>query len=256
MKNKKGQVTLFIIIGIIVVVSALLIFIFKPKIISSTTRLDTQNPSAYIDACIEDKIDETLNQIYLNGGDLNPSAFVIYDSEKIGYLCYTNEYNKPCVNQQPLLESHIKNEINSEIKDELNNCFDSLEENYKRKGYEVNLQKGILNIEIQTEKIIFDLTNYEITVTKQNTESYDSFGISMKSDLYTILSIVNNIIEEEIKIGDVNTMMYMTAFRNFKLEKNQISGGTTVYVLTNKDTQTKFQFASRSHVLSSSSLII
>ena len=255
MKNKRGQVTLFIRIGIIVVVSALLIFIFKPKIISST-RFDTQNPSAYIDACIEGKIDETLNQIYLGGGDSNPSAFVMYDSEKIGYLCYTNEYNKPCVNQQPLLKSHIKNEIDSEIRDELNTCFDSLEENYERKGYDVNLQKGILDIEIQTEKIIFDLTNYEITVTKQDTESYDSFDISMKSDLYTILSIVNNIIEEEIKIGDVNTMMYMTAFRNFKLEKNQISGGTTVYVLTNEDTQTKFQFASRSHVLSSSSSII
>lgn len=249
MKNKRGQVTLFIIIGIIIVVSALLIFMFKPKI-TSTIKFNSENPSAYIDTCIEDKITETLSQIYLNGGNLEPNSFVMYDSEKINYLCYTNEYNQPCVNQQPLLKSHIENELYSVIKFTLDDCFDELANNYEKKGYATNLRKGNLDIKIQTENILFNLTNYEIIVTKQDTNTYNSFDISIKSNLYMILSIVNNIIEEEIKIGDINTMFYMNLFRNFNLEKNQINGGTTIYVLTDKKTGDKFQFASRSHVLS------
>ena len=45
MINKRGQITLFIILGIVVVAAAVLIFLFWPKI-SSTIGFGAENPSA------------------------------------------------------------------------------------------------------------------------------------------------------------------------------------------------------------------
>lgn len=249
MKNKRGQVTLFIIIGIIIVVAALLFFIFKPKIIS-TTKFDSQNPYAYIDTCIEDKIDETLNQIYLNGGVLDKEHTYSYLGEEVTYLCYTNQYYKPCLVEHPLLEKIIIDTLSSELQETVDQCFDDLEENYKNQAYTTELKKGIIYTKIFLDKIYFNFSNYEITVTKQDSETYNDFDYSLKNEIFNILQITNNIMLEEIAEGNSNIIKYMDVFRNLKVEKKVQIDETTIYIITNKNTEKKFQFAVRSQALS------
>jgi hypothetical protein len=245
MKNKRGQLTLFIILGIIVVVTALLIFLFRPKIIS-TQSFNTENPSAFIHSCLEEKIDSTLNQIYLKGGVLDADHSYLYQGEEVTYLCYTNQYYTPCQVEHPILEYTILRDLENEMRGTVEQCFEDLKSNYERKGYTVNLKEGNIGINLLLDKITFSFPNYELTATKQESHTYNNFEFSKRSDLFNVLQIVNGIILDEVNEGDVDTLKYLNSFQDLKLEKKKQEDGTTVYIITNKDTQNKFQFAVRS----------
>ncbi len=242
--NKRGQVTLFIIIAIVIVVLGVLIFLFYPKI-KAATELGVKNPSAFIQSCIEDKIKETADKLSLQGGSITPEHYYLYQDNKIEYLCYTNEDYLPCVVQQPMLKQHIESEIKEEIQDEADACFQNLKEDYEKRGYSVNLVKGETLVELLPERIITTFKN-ELTITKGESERYETFSVVLNNNLYELVSISNSIISWEATYGDAETTIYMDYYKELKVEKKVQEDGTTIYILTNRDRENKFQFASRS----------
>ena len=105
-KSKKGQVTIFIIIAIVIIGVAILFFFLIPET-KVTPGFDEQNPSAFIQTCIEDKISGAVETVSLQGGSIEPINSILYQNSKVEYLCYTTEYYVPCIVQQPLLQQHI-----------------------------------------------------------------------------------------------------------------------------------------------------
>jgi len=89
------------------------------------------------------------------------------------------------------------------------------------------------------------LTN-ELTLTKGDSENYEIFRIIVDSDLYELTGIARSIIAWEAAYGDVETTTYMNYYHNLKIEKLNQMEGSTIYILTNRDTKEVFQFASRS----------
>jgi len=243
-ENKKGQVTIFIIIAVVIVVLGVLIYMFYPQIQEGLGFVE-KNPQAFIQNCIEDKIKESITKLSSQGGSLSPEHYVMYNNEKIEYLCYTNEYYKTCVVQQPMLKKYIESEIQNEIKEEVEMCFDSMEENFQKRGYDVNLRKGAENVELLPKRVVATF-NYSLTLTKGETEKYDSFSVFLNNNLYELISIANSIITWEAKYGDAETTTYMNYYHDLKVEKKKQSDGTTIYIITDRNTENKFQFASRS----------
>ena len=243
-KNNRGQVTIFIIIAIVIVVMGVLIFLFYPQI-KTGLGFEEKNPSAFIQACIEEEIENSVEKLSLQGGSINPEHYILYDNEKIEYLCYTGEYYKTCIMQQPMLKQHIESEIKNEIKEEVKVCFDSMKESYEKRGYSVNLRQGETNIELLPKRIISTF-DYSLTLTKKDSETFDSFKVILNNNLYELVSIVNSILNWESSYGDSETTIYMDYYPNLKVEKKKQSEGSTIYILTERDTENKFQFASRS----------
>jgi len=244
-KDKKGQVTIFIIIAVVIVVLGILIYMFYPEI-RAGLGLEPKNPSAFIQSCIEDEIKENAEKLSLQGGSLAPEHYIIYNNEKIEYLCYTTEYYKTCVVQQPMLKQHIESEIEEEIQEQTKVCFDSMEESYKKKGYDVSLKKGDMFVELLPKRIATTF-NYSLILTKgEDSEKYDSFRVVLNNNLYELISIANSILEWEVTYGDAETTVYMDYYHDLKVEKKKQSDGTTIYILTDRNTENKFQFASRS----------
>ena len=244
-RNKKGQVTIFIIIAVVIIVLGILIYMFYPQI-KTGLGIAPQNPPAFIRTCIEEEIEENVEKLSLQGGSLSPGHYIVYNNEKIEYLCYTNEYYQTCVVQQPMLKEHIESEIENEIKNKVEECFDSMRESYQKKGYNVNLNKKKIGVELLPNKIVSTF-NYSFTLTKgEDSEKYDSFRVVLNNNLYELISITNNILEWEATYGDSETTIYMNYYRDLKVEKKKQSDGTTVYILTDRKIGNKFQFASRS----------
>lgn len=242
--GKKGQVTIFIIISVVVVALGVLIYMFYPQI-KTTLGLTPTNPSDYMQTCIEEEIANTVEKLSLQGGSLTPEHYIIYDNEKVEYLCYTREYYKTCVMQQPMLKQHIESEIESEIREEVTDCFDSLKESYENKGYSVNLKKGEISVELLPKRIVSTF-GYSLTLTKDDTEMYDSFRVVLNNNLYELVSIANSILNWEAHYGDAEVTIYMDYYHDLKVEKKKQSEGSTVYILTDRNNENKFQFASRS----------
>ncbi len=243
-RNKSGQVTIFIIIGIMIVALAVLGYMFYPKI-KSTIIPETQSPSAFIQSCIEGEIKKSADILSLQGGSVEPEHYFEYNNEKIEYLCYTNQYYLTCVVQQPMLKNHIENEIEKNIKDEAEKCFDDLKKSYESKNYQVNLKEGDTTIELLPKRIVARF-NSSLTLTKESSQKYDSFEVVLNNNLYELVSIANSIIAWESKYGDAETTIYMNYYHDLKVEKKKMSDGTTIYILTDMNNKNKFQFASRS----------
>ncbi len=243
-KNRKGQVTIFIIIAIVIVVVGILIYLFYPEI-TIGLGLGTKNPQEFIQSCIEEDIENDIEILSLQGGSLNPEHYILYNNDKIEYICYTGEYYKTCVVQQPMLKEHIESEIGNDIQDKVEACFNSMEESYQKQGYDVNLKRGEINIELLPKRVISNF-DYSLTLTKGETEQYDSFRVVLNNNLYELVSIANSILEWEATYGDAETTIYMDYYHDLKVEKKKQSDGTTIYILTDRNTENKFQFASRS----------
>ena len=242
--KKRGQVTIFIIIGIVIVVIGILIYLFYPQI-ESLLKPSSKNPAAFLQTCLEDKIEETVEILSLQGGSINPEHYYLYNNEKLEYLCYTNEFYRTCVVQQPMLKAHIESEIKSEIMGDVDACFLDLKDSFERAGYDVSLTGGNTTVELLPEEITTTLT-HELVLTKKDTEKYESFKISLDNNLYKLVMITTSIIDWESKYGDVDTTTYMNYYHGLIVEKWNQQDGSTIYILTDKNTENKFQFASRS----------
>ena len=243
-KNTSGQVTIFIILAIVIVAIGILAYMFYPQI-KSTLGFGPKNPSAYIQSCIEEDIENVVEKLSLQGGSLSPQHYIIYNNEKVEYLCYTDEYYKTCVMQQPMLKEHIESEIENEIKSKANDCFDSMKKSYEKKGYTVNLKQGTMDVELLPKRIVSTF-NYSLTLAKEGSEKYDSFKVVLNNNLYELVSIANSILNSEAHYGDTETTVYMNYYHDLKVEKKKQSDGSTIYILTDRNNQKKFQFASRS----------
>ncbi len=246
-KRNKGQVTIFIIIAIIIVGLAALFFFIIPES-EITTVFDEKNPYAFIQTCLEDKIKDTIEIISLQGGSLEPEHYIVHQDETVEYLCYTNEYYRNCVMQQPLLKQHIESEIKSGIEGVVIDCFNALEESYEEKNYNVDMGRGITNIELLPKRVVTSF-DYVLTVSKAQTDRYDSFSVVLNNNLYELVGITNSILELEALYGEAETTLYMNYYHDLKVEKLKKSDGSTVYILTDINNGKKFQFALRSGVL-------
>jgi len=242
--KKKGQITIFVIIGIIILALAFVIYYFYPQITKALTG-EALNPSSYLQNCIEEDLKTNLETISTQGGSLNPEHYLLYQNKRIEYLCYINENYKTCVMQQPLLKRHVEQEIANAISGKAEQCLSSLEETYKKKGYEVELRKGNISIELLPKRVVlyFDST---ITIKKESTQRYTDLKISITNNLYELVSIATSILNFETSYGDSETTIYMNYYHNLKVEKIKQEEGSKIYILTNRNDGNKFQFATRS----------
>jgi hypothetical protein len=244
--EKKGQVTIFIIIAIVIFVAGLLIYLFVPQV-KSTLSGSSRNPETFIYECVEEEIRDAIKLVSLRGGSITPKHYTLYDNEMVEYLCYTNEYYSMCVVQQPMLNGHIEREIKDYIEDNVRVCFDSLKKSLGKKGFSVNMKEGPIKIELLPNRVVSTF-NYSLTLTKGDTEKYDSFSVVINNNLYELMSIANSILKWETLYGDADTNAYMLYYHYLDVKKKSQSDGTKVYIISDLETKDKFQFASRSKV--------
>ncbi len=245
MTGKRGQVTIFVITALILIVIAILFYLLYPQI-KSTLGLGAKNPNQFIQSCIETQVEEAVATLALQGGSMEPENYFLYKDEKIKYLCYNEEYYLMCVVQQPLLKRHIEEEIKKEISASVQTCFNDLESTFKKKGYSVNLNRGSFEVDLLPKRIVAKFDN-SLTLTKGDaTEEYKSFSVTINNNLYELVNIANSIISMEAKYGDSESTIYMNYYHNLKVEKLKQTDGTTIYILRDRVTGDKFQFASRS----------
>lgn len=244
--NKKGQVTIFIIVAILIIVIGALIYILSPGLRSSLGQ-DSKNPYDFIKTCLEEDIENNIQLISSQGGYLEPEAYYLYADSKLAYLCYINEYYKPCIMQQPLLNAHMENEIKNSIEGLVDQCFYAMRESFEKKGYDVDLKEGNVEVEILPDNVNINFVGYESAFSKGEVERYDQFKVELlDNNLYELLSIANSILDWEIEAGDVETTAYLYYYPHIKVEKKKQIEGTTVYIVTDRNSQSKFQFVSRS----------
>ncbi|HLC86713.1 MAG TPA: hypothetical protein VJH65_00335 [Candidatus Nanoarchaeia archaeon] len=255
-KNKKAQLAIFVVIAVVIAVAGVLIFLFYPQILpGAAPPARVENPAGILQSCLEENLTEIVEKISSQGGDLDPKHYILYKGEKLKYLCYTSQYYVPCVVQEPLIFNHVTSEIKNGISGKVTECFDEMQNFYEEEGYTYDLDadlrniEGAMNLELLPKKVVLTL-NTLLTVSKgEEPQRFEKFVILLDNNLYELLSIATSIISFEVSIGDAETTDYMNIYHDLKVEKIVQGEGSTIYILTDRNTGNKFQFASRSIAL-------
>lgn len=246
MVNKRGQVTIFIIVAVVIVAIAVLFYTLSSRITVGGDD-DVKNPAAFIKSCVQEELEDILYVISIQGGTLVPTSYFTYDDVRINYLCYTNQYETTCVNRKPFLKQDVEVEITEAIQDQVDNCFITLKRSYEEEGYSVGIIPGGKNTQLLPKRLILQL-GYKLTLTKEKTEIYEDFDIILNNNLYELMDTAFYIIKSEVVHGVADPFFFMLGNSHLRVEINPRDDGTNIYTITDKDLNDKFQFASRSHV--------
>jgi len=246
-ESKKSQVTLFVILAIIIVAVLIVFFTYAlPKI-----QIYFSNPQTSFEKCLSDNVKKEMPAILLAGGTLKPELYFMHEGGTVDYLCYTSEYYKTCTMQKPFIKQDIENQLKTAIEANVQKCFNDYTEKLRVRGYVVSVspETADLSVKIMPKEIAAFLNN-QITAKKgEETISYSGtklFNAKISSNVYEILMVASSILNFEARYGDSNPETYMFYYKELKVEKKKQSDGTKIYIITDRDTDEKFKFATRS----------
>jgi len=246
LKSKRSQVTIFVIVAIIVVVAAILIFVYWPQIKGIVGGTPSVSPEGFIRNCLEKTVDSVVANISMQGGSLEPEHFFMYGGNKVEYLCYAEAYYEKCVMQQPVLYKHVEEEIVKGIREKEQSYFNALKSEYEKQGYAISITNGQTTAELLPQRIFIQF-NRDLTISKDGaSNTIDGLKIILDNNLYEHVGIATSILGYETELGGAETTIYMNIYPDLKVEKYKQTDGTTIYILSNRDKKGIFQFASRS----------
>ena len=241
--GKRGQMAIFVIVAITIVVLIALFFFFRenlPGVFQAGL-----SPRSFLSACVEPEIKANVALLSKYGGYKNPDRFALYKGEKVQYLCYTDANYKTCVVQQPMIKQNFENQLNEAVEGRARECMQNLINEYEKRGYRVTAGRIDSQTSLAPSKILIKF-NTPLSVTKETSESFDGFDVEINSEIYDLVFIAQSIIEYEAKLGDSASELYLQYYPNLKIEKSKLDDGTKIYKLSNVITKEEFSFASRS----------
>ena len=204
MKFKKGQVTIFIIIAILIIALASLFFIFKDKLIGNRLPPEIAKIHNSLVSCLEEDMETGIYLLESQGGyiylpNFEPgSEYMPFSSQlnflgnSIPYWYYVsgNNIQKEQVPSKSEMEQHLEEFIENKVK----TCvFNS----YYEQGYEIYIGKPNADISIQDKKVLLNL-KMDFKITKgEETTSIKNHEISFNSKLGTLYNSALKVYEEE-----------------------------------------------------------
>ena len=195
--DNKGQVTVFVIIAVLIVVGVLAFILFRGGIDPKTPKVSPSNPQEFLESCIEPSVIEAVEKMTPQGGFINPRPSIAFDGAERGYTCYTTSYYDACVNQRPMYLDHLANEIESYVSSKVEGCFDKLKNGLEKEGYSVELDYNDFEIELNNDKINV-ISDVDLTYSKGGvTKSEDGFAIDINDKLYNVAIVVQEITNQE-----------------------------------------------------------
>ncbi len=253
MRDKRGQLTLFVIIAVVIIAIVLLVIFLVPKTNNpQNTASESIDPETYISSCINDELEPMVDDIAVRGGDFEKNNCIFYGDICRKYLCYQTLPYRPCVNQEPLLQQHIEGLIKERLQEEdvVDACVDNFINAAQRKGYETSVcnspQFSVVLIPGQVTVPI----NCQMTLAKgEENKKFMNLNTSMSWPLFDFIMISQKIIDDEMRKTDFDPFSFMLSNTLIEIEKIRTSDGSDIYVLRDRATRKEFVFALKNYIL-------
>ncbi len=244
--NKKGQVAIYVIVAL-AILAVVLIFLIYPKIRPGMTEDVSANPQGYLSNCLNSVIKEQIAERALHGGDIDPEGAILFNNEKIKYLCYTSDYYKTCTVQEPLIKERMEEKLSTELKAEAEKCVDLMVQAYEKSGFSVSKTNTQADVNIDPNQISVKI-NSPMTITKETSRTYKEFEFNFPSQYYQLFYIASSIVDYEATFGNSETTAYLVYYPEISIDKIQLGDGTRIYKISNTLTKEAFTFAVKSLV--------
>lgn len=251
MYNKRGQVTLFIILAIIIVAIVILAIIFVPRLFPKA-RIPAKptDPQAYVGDCINLVLEPMVENLSHQGGYIDLGNCIFYKDYCRHYLCYTTIAYTACINQEPLLKESIESKLKAKLQQQnvIGNCLNSFTNAATQQGYEVSVcASPKFNVTLTEGKVNVPI-NCSITMTKGNdVRKVDKIEPFLRWPLFEFVVLTKEIIDTEITAADFDPVSYMLRHYSIEIEKFRTSDGSKIYTLRDRASEKEFVFAVKNY---------
>jgi len=238
---KKGQVTLFILLGVLLVILVLLLFYLAKDLenpFSTKKTIIFSNLEGNIRNCITTA---ALDGVYSNGvrGGYYPveGKTLQFLGDKIPYFIYNNNTKVPAADS-------VGSSLGKYIEDNFYDCL-QLDE-LKEQNFSIKTKEA--NADISIKKQITVKINTGITASKDSiTATFDDYEEVIDFNYLNILNTVNTIVEASRNQVPMGLLTDLSKENNFKFEIIMLNNNTAIYSLyyynlTQKEEPYRFSF--------------
>jgi len=241
--GKRGQITLFVFVAIIIVAGILLVFLVQraPRINIG----QSFEPESFLDACIREEVKEVVDEMIPQGGFVNPKDFKLYNDLRVTYLCKNINYYEPCVAQHPNFISVLEQEIRENLQERTEECFILLEDELDKRNYEHEGGDVDIDVVLNTGQIEIDIFRDFVLSRNGEVREFDNFRILLTSSLYDLGWLANEIVSQEAKFCYFENAGFNILYPEFDVRKDSLSDSTKIYSIENKKTGEEMNIAIR-----------
>ena len=227
--NKRGQVSTFVIIGIILIVLISLFLFLRDRIYigpSSEASLQDEFPpiEEHIQECLTEKGEQRMRELAIQGGylDPGPDTYLEYLDNKVAYRCF-NVVDQPYCSARILTVDDMEEQLELKVGEDLRtDCLDL--DAFDKIGYDMelvsgniirNLNQGLQNLKIEVE-IGEDTTEFTailpIRISKDDTfVERDRFTANVDLPLGRLYDVSHNFVNQEATSGFTDTLLFNIA---------------------------------------------
>lgn len=253
MKNKKGQITIFIIIGIIIISAITIVYFARGQVSRNnnvaTEGIQTAPIQTYVEECVKSVGEDAILHIGRHGGYFELPELSTDDIfYKTAYYFYIDKDIMP---SQQTVEQELSKYINEEIYFCLRNFADFPGTSIAADPYKINTSSIISD-----NSILFKV-NMPVTITSGETIiTLDSFSANIeKVRLKTVYDISKAITDEQMKkFGSIciNCILNWSIENDVYINIQMISNDTMLFKIKDNssklDTPLEYVFANKYNV--------
>lgn len=187
LENKKGQVTVFVIIAIIIVISLMIYFSVKSGIFKTIVDPEIRPVYSFVDNCLAKTSEDAIYHIGQYGG-----YFIVPNKSTESKIPYYFDKGRNLLLSKAQIEKELSKYMDSMMFFCVKNFADFPD--FQIKQGEIKTETKILH-----EKVVFNL-DFPLTISKGESSFFiKNFNIEVNSRLDSIYEVASGIIEEQMK---------------------------------------------------------
>ena len=251
--KKRGQVTLFVIIAIVIVAAFLAGFLLYQNSHEKNqikANAEIAPVKEYIEICLKYTAVNGIKFIGMQGGYYHePENYFAFEEYAIPYYSYEGKKQMPS-------KEIIGQELSSYIRDNIDYCLDNF--SLFNKSFNISAGKNVfVNSKIIKESVIINL-NLPVIITKRGEKFYlENFTLSLDYDLFGVYDTLQDIVEIGLKnplyTNDALLLDLLKQSGNFSIIQNPITNQVVLFVFLDNSTKAinlfnnpyTFQFVSK-----------
>lgn len=231
--EKRGQVTIFVIIAVVVIAIFLVYFLFISHPAKSSSSV-TQGPVFnFVQNCLENATQKAVIDVGLGGGYFYSSPFSTPDGIAYYWLNGTDHF---------LNMSTLQSQVSEGISKSLSDCISNFT---SFPGYTISA--GTINVsdQIESDKV-YVFVNYPVTISKgSSTDILKTFDYKMPSRLGLIHNLMENFTSEEPKNPGICLSCIYGISNENNLTISMFDYSPTTVIFDVKDNESKYKIGSK-----------
>lgn len=243
---KRGQVSVFAIVGIVLVILVALFFFLRNEygaFVAPTVFLNEKAKPIEdnLKGCILSVSQQSLNTFGKQGGDFNPSNYLLYKGMNVKYFCTNIIGKEECLNVMPTLRE-MEEKLSFEIQNGVNSCVNK-DLAKSGLGYDIKAGKLDTKVEFAGENVLVK-ADYDVEITKGDIKTtINPVALSFDAPVEELYSVAVDAVNAEARVGFFEQLLYMVSKKGKYIINLDKPYPDKIYKINKKDSEFEFWFA-------------